>query len=290
MLSPFEQLLLALLLFVIMLAMGATLSGQHFQEALKKPKALIIGLLSQFGWMPLIAVLLVASFQLPPPFAIGIIIVGCTPGGTTSNLFTYYSQGNVALSISMTVVSTMVAVIMMPLLVHFYAGPILANANLSIPTANIVSTLVIMLIPVMIGMYIRSKSTRIAKKIEKLGSFFGIVIILYLIVVGGFRNYQLLLDTPLAGYAVCLFLGLIGFVAGYVFARILKQSRQTSRTISIETGIQNTPLTVAVIVASFPAAQQLEILWLPLIYALGIVITSSLVALFFRSRHKLSKL
>ena len=102
MLSGPEKALLAALLIVLMMGMGATLERSHVRDVLAKPRGVLVGLASQFGWMPLIATGLALAFGLPDELALGLLIVGCTPGGTTSNLFAYLSKADVALSIAMT--------------------------------------------------------------------------------------------------------------------------------------------------------------------------------------------
>jgi len=102
-LDPIEKLALAVMVLFIMLGMGSTLSLKNFKDVAKEPKGVCIGLLSQFGWMPLIAYGLALYFELPNYMALSMILLGATPGGTTSNLFSYYARGNVGLSVSMTV-------------------------------------------------------------------------------------------------------------------------------------------------------------------------------------------
>jgi bile acid:Na+ symporter, BASS family len=121
MVGAFEQAILALMIFVIMLGMGASLTPARFRPRLKRPYGLMIGLVSQYGFMPLI------GFGGPDPaparpVAIGILIMACMPGGTTSNIFTYFSKGNLALSVLMTVTSTIFGVLLIPILLVVYAG------------------------------------------------------------------------------------------------------------------------------------------------------------------------
>jgi BASS family bile acid:Na+ symporter len=106
MVGEFEQAILALMIFVIMLGMGASLTPRDFLLALKRPYGLAIGVISQYGFMPLIGFIMAIALALPEPIAIGLLIMSCMPGGTTSNIFTYFSKGNLALSVLMTVTST----------------------------------------------------------------------------------------------------------------------------------------------------------------------------------------
>ena len=113
--------LINVMLFSIMLAMGASLSWDSFKHALKYPKPFLVGMLSQFALLPFLAYLIVLGLDLSAVMGLGLLMIACTPGGSTSNLYTYYAKGDVALSISMTVASSLAATFMMPLLLKFYS-------------------------------------------------------------------------------------------------------------------------------------------------------------------------
>jgi hypothetical protein len=170
MVGPLEQAILALMIFVIMLGMGASLTPRDFVLALKRPYGLIIGVVSQYGFMPFIAFLLAISLPVPDPIKIGILIMGCMPGGTTSNIFTYFSKGNLALSVLMTVNSTVFGVLLIPLVLVLYAGAL----DLQIPRENIIATLVLLLVPVAIGMGLRKLNANTGAVTEFLGSLLGV--------------------------------------------------------------------------------------------------------------------
>ncbi len=281
MLSGFEKGLLAILVFVLMTGMGATLSLRHFREIARYPKGVFVGLASQFGWMPLIAFALAKLLSLSPEFAIGLIIVGCTPGGTTSNLFTYYARADLALSIAMTAASTIVAVVAMPLVLLMYATPFTTQA-LTIPYGSVVSTLAIVLIPVAIGMAIRHRSERAALVTEKVGSISGFAVLLLLIGSSVVRNAHLFAELTQNMYLAAIGLGALGMVLGYVAAFVLGLDVNARRAVSFETGIQNSPLAFAIIIASFDDTLHQAILMQPMLYALTVLITSALVAVVFR--------
>ncbi|MFY0538138.1 bile acid:sodium symporter [Nannocystis pusilla] len=283
MLSGLEQALLALLLVVLMMGMGASLTVADFRAVLKTPRGPLIGLASQYGWMPLIAFALARALGLPNDQAISLIIVGCTPGGTTSNLFTYYARADVALSISMTALSTIVAVVVMPLLLLVYASSF-TDAALKVPYGNITTTLAVMLVPLALGMVIRARWARAAAVLEKVGSLSGIGVLALLIVTGLWHNGALLAQTTPAMYAAAIGLGVIGFGLGYLLAALLKVPRAGRRAIAFETGIQNSPLALGIILASFPAALHERMLWLPLLYALFVLLSASLLTLWWRLR------
>src|SRR5690606_6744214 len=147
----------------------ASLTPADFRTVLRRPRGVLIGFLSQFGVMPLIAVGLAWLLNLPPSLAIALILIGCLPGGTTSNMFTYFARGSVALSISMTTASTILALVMMPLLLELYGAGFArqidatlraegAEAGFVIPRLNVVVSLLLVLIPVVLGMILRRRS------------------------------------------------------------------------------------------------------------------------------------
>lgn len=285
MLSGLEKALLAVLLLVLMTGMGATLTRRDFSEIARRPRGVLIGLASQYGWMPLLAFVLARALGLDDAFAVGLLIVGCTPGGTTSNLFTYYSRADVSLSISMTVVSTLCAFVMMPLLLGLYIGQ-LGDGTIEIPYGNIVVTLVLVLVPVGLGMWIKSRSARAAAITERVGSVAGIGVLALLIISGLVKNVGLLLQTTASMYVAAIGLGVAGMALGYLAARVLGLGRPQRRAVALETGIQNSPLALGIIVASFPDALHERMMWLPLLYALLVLLSASVVTLYFASTSR----
>jgi bile acid:Na+ symporter, BASS family len=287
MVGAFEQAILALMIFVIMLGMGASLTPRDFALALKKPYGLFIGLLSQYGFMPLIALFLALVLPVSNEIKIGILIMGCMPGGTTSNIFTYFSKGNLALSVLMTVNSTVFGVILIPLLLVTYLGIMQAmGLGIEVPTQNIVVTLVLLLVPVAIGMGLRKWNANVGAVIEFGGSVLAVFFIVFLLLSWIPRNWQFLMETGWATYAGAILLGLLGFLFGYGLSAALKLHPRNSRTIALETGIQNGPLAIAIVAFTFVgttlAPMQQAVMAVPALYSLFIVITSTLVTLYFR--------
>ena len=280
MLSDTETKLLGVMMMVIMLGMGASLTFKDFAIALRRPAGIAVGLVCQYGLMPLLAFLLAKSLQLPPAYAIGLILMGCMPGGTTSNIFTYFSKGTLSLSILMTMSSTLVAIVMVPLTLAFYSAGI--EGQWQIPRENVLQVLFLLLVPTVIGIGLRKFNANAGAVIEMIGSLLGVLVILFLIVSWIPRNFQLLLQTGFPVYAASIGLGLAGFALGYGLARLLRQDARRSRTIALETGIQNGPLGVLIVVLSFAGAQQQEVLLIPVLYSLFIVLTSSAVTIWFR--------
>jgi bile acid transporter len=281
MLSGAEKGLLALLLIVLMTGMGATLERSHVRDVLAKPRGVIVGLASQFGWMPLIATGLALALGLPNELALGLLIVGCTPGGTTSNLFAYLSKADVALSIAMTAISTIVAVVAMPAVLWLY-GRNFTDSTFALPIKDIVVTLMLVLVPVALGMFIRSRSVVWAERVEKAGAACGVGVLILLVVSGLVNNNAIFGLIPPGGYVGAISLGLLGIGLGYLAATLGGLAEPQRRAVALETGIQNSPLAIAIIIASFPEESHAVMLRLPLIYALCILITSTVVAMGLR--------
>jgi BASS family bile acid:Na+ symporter len=278
MIGAFEQAVLALMIFAIMLGMGASLTPRDFYLALRRPQGLAIGLFCQYGFMPLIGVLLVAVLDPPPAIAAGILIMACMPGGTTSNIFTYFSKGNLALSVLMTVTSTVAGIVVIPLLLVFYA----AALHLEIPRENVIATLVLLLLPVGAGMVLRRFSANAGAVTEFFGSALALFFIVFLMASWVPRNWRFLTETSASTYLAAIGLGVIGIAAGYAFARLLRLHPRNARTIALETGIQNGPLAIAIIAFTFSGEDSQAVMAVPALYALFIVIVSTLVTLVFR--------
>jgi len=288
--TPFEQALLVGLVFVIMFGLGAGLTPRDFRLAARRPWGLIIGFVTQFGIMPLLAygLIVLFLFQLEPeyalPVAIGALLMGCVPAGTTSNIFTYFSKGNLALSVMMTTNSTLWAILMTPVLLVLYGSLIFPeNADLQIPVVNIVVTLATLLIPVVGGMFLRRYSANIGAVMELLGGFFGVFFIVFLMATWVPRNWALLTSTPWQTYTVAMGLGLFGIAIAYLLARAIRVHPMNARTIGLETGIQNGPLALAIVLLTFNGNPDIGlILIVPALYSLFIVIVSTFVTIAFR--------
>ena len=256
MLTETETRLLGVMMALIMLGMGASLTFRDFLIAFRKPKGVLVGLVCQYGIMPFLGYALAMALGLPPALAAGLILMGCMPGGTTSNIFTYFSKGALALSIMMTSVSTLVAVAVVPLLIDLYSGLAGIQGEFVIPAANVAQVLVVLLVPTVIGMVLRKANPNVGATVELIGGLLGVLVILFLIVSWVPRNHQLLATTPWPVYFAAISLGLIGMVLGFVLARLLRQDANRSRTIALETGIQNGPLAVLIVTLTFSGEQQ----------------------------------
>jgi bile acid transporter len=280
MLSDFETKLLGVMMMAIMLGMGASLTFKDFAIALRKPAGVGIGLVTTYVLTPMVGYALATLLKLPPAYAVGLILMACLPGGTTSNIFNYFSKGVLSLSILMTIVSTLFAVVLVPIALGLFSSGI--EGDWQIPPGNVAQVLVVLLVPTVIGMFLRKWNANVGAVIEMIGGVLGVVVILFLVVSWVPRNFGLLATTPATVYIGAIGLGLVGFAVGYAFARLVRQDPRRSRTIALETGIQNGPLGVLIVLLTFEGTRQQEVLLIPVLYSLFIVLTSSVVTIWFR--------
>ena len=284
MLTPLETALIALLLVVLMFGMGATLTVARFRDVLSHPKAFLIGTASQFGFMPLLAYLLAKGLALPDEAALGLVVMGTCPGGTTSNLFAHLARADVALSISMTAASKLLGVVMMPICLYLYARPF-SGAEMPIPYGDIVKTLVVLLLPVALAMYIRSKQGEgFARVAEKVGSISGLTLLVAIAGITVLRNAHLFKTISASMYLAAITLGACGMLFGALVSRAFGLPTAARRTVSFETGVQNSPLCFAILALAFPSqGAELPLLRLPLLYSLFVLIEASLATLAYRA-------
>ena len=288
--NEFEQTLLRIFILIIMFGLGAGLTPKDFGLALRRPWGLIIGWLTQFGVMPLTAYILIVTVLFPFSLdeniafiALGALIMGSVPAGTTSNLFTYFSKGNLALSVMMTINSTLWAFIMTPLMLFIYANFLSLDDTITIEFTELATVIVGLIIPVGLGMLVRRLSANAGSVLELIGGLFGVLFIPFLIAIWVPRNWQLLLVTEWPTYAVAIGLGLVGITVAFWIAKALRLHPANVRTIALETGIQNGPLAIAVIVAVYIDSPGLDkILLVPALYSLFIVLISTAVTFVFR--------
>jgi len=256
--NEFEQTLLRILVVIIMFGLGAGLTPKDFGLALRRPWGLVIGWATQFLIMPLVTYLLIISVLLPFStvegilfVALGALIMGSVPAGTTSNLFTYFSKGNVALSVTMTVNSTLWAFIMTPAALFIYSNLLGLDESLSVPFSELALVIVGLIIPVGLGMILRRYSANVGAVIELIGSVVGLLFIPFLIIIWVPRNWQLLLTTEWPTYVIAIGMGVVGITVAYLIAKAIRLHPMNARTISLETGINNGPLAIAVVVAVY---------------------------------------
>ncbi|MFZ7174204.1 bile acid:sodium symporter family protein [[Pasteurella] aerogenes] len=239
--------LIPYLLGIVMFGMGITLTFNDFGEVLRHPKAVVIGVIGQFVIMPLIAFALATGFNLPAELAIGVILVGSCPGGTSSNVMTYLAKGNTALSVACTTISTLLSPLLTPAI--FY---VLASQWLDInASAMFMSVLQMVLFPIFLGLVVRAlfknKIAEISQTMPLL-SVISIVLILSAVVA---VSKDKIIESGLLIFIVVVLHNCLGYLLGFSFAKLFKLNTADSKAVSIEVGMQNSGLGAALAAAHF---------------------------------------
>ena len=237
------------MLGVIMFGMGLTLSPHDFKVVLSRPKDILIGCLAQFTVMPLLACLLAWCFSLPKELALGVILVGCCPGGTASNVITYLAKGDLALSVGMTATSTLLAPLLTPLLVWLMAGTMV-----DVDTVGMLKSIVYVVIaPIAIGLLCQRFLPRMTKSVTPyLPAFSSLAIAITVGIVVSHNADRLMLGGMIVVLVVMIH-NLSGLVLGFAIGRLLRLSRPKSVALSIEVGMQNSGLASSLAVLHFAA-------------------------------------
>ena len=267
------------LLGIVMFGMGLTLKMDDFKVVFSRPKDIIIGFAAQFTLMPLIAFLLAKAFNLPTEIAVGVILVGTCPGGTSSNVMTYLSKGDVPLSVGMTAVSTLFAPFMTPLLTLLYAGQrVDVNA-----VAMFLSIVKVVLLPITLGLvcnYFFGKVTREIVRILPLISTVAIIMIIASVVSA---NSARLKTVGALVVIVVVLHNLLGYAAGFGVGKLLRLNMTKCRALSIEVGMQNSGLATSLAATHFV---QYPLATIPgAVFSVWHNISGAVYANFLASRH-----
>ncbi|XP_033109853.1 ileal sodium/bile acid cotransporter-like [Anneissia japonica] len=273
--------ILTVLLAFIMLAVGAVVTVNDFKVTLKKPAGLAIGFVCQFGIMPLVAFSLANILKVDAAHAIGMLVIGCSPGGVTSQIYTFWSNGDICLSICMTTVSTLSAMGMMPLCLWIY-GRSWTDESAVIPYTSITFSLALILVPVIIGMIIRHYKEEWARRITLVGSFTGMLALSVSVVLGGLSNPSMF-KVPWTVWFAASVMSPIAFLLGYFIAYLLRQSQKKCRTIAFETGCQNSALALVIIATSYADSKDyFDIMIFPSLFGGLLLINSCVTVLILR--------
>ena len=237
------------LLGIIMFGMGLTLSPHDFKIVLSRPKDILIGCLAQFTVMPLLAFGLSWAFALPKELALGVILVGCCPGGTASNVITYLAKGDLALSVGMTATSTLLAPVLTPLLVWLMAGTMV-----DVDTWGMLQSIVYVVIaPIVCGLLCQRFLPQLTKAVVPYLPALSSVAIAMVVGIVVSHNADRLLVGGLLVVVVVMAHNLLGLSIGYVLGRLLRLPRPKCVALSIEVGMQNSGLASSLAVLHFAA-------------------------------------
>ncbi|SFK04132.1 bile acid:Na+ symporter, BASS family [Halobacillus dabanensis] len=238
---------ITILLGVVMFGMGLTLKPVDFKLVLSKPVPVIIGVAAQFVLMPLVAFMLAYFMNLPAELAAGLVLLGSVPGGTASNVMVYLAKGNLALSVAMTSLSTMLAPILTPLILLALAGQWLPVD----PVAMFLSIVQVIIVPITLGVLLRRIFPATVEKsatVVPLISVLAIIIIVSAVVAA---NVESITTSGLLIFSAVMLHNLLGLFLGYAAAVLMRLDESKRRAISIEVGMQNSGLGVALATAHF---------------------------------------
>lgn len=237
------------LLGIIMFGMGMALKSEDFKIVFSRPKDVIIGCVAQFTIMPLVAILLTRVFALDESLALGVVLVGCCPGGTASNVITYLAKGDLALSVGMTATSTLLAPVMTPLLVR-----LLADRSVDVDvTGMLLSILWVVILPIAAGLVVKGLWPKVSEKATAyLPAVSSLAIALIVLIVIS-ANAQKLLSGGLLILLVVVLHNLCGLGLGWLIGRMLGLPDAKRRAISIEVGMQNSGLASSLATLHFAA-------------------------------------
>lgn len=239
----------SIFLGVAMFGMGLTIKANDFKVVFSKPKEILAGCIAQYTVMPLCAWLLSVLLGLEPDLAIGVILVGCCPGGTASNVITYIAGGDVALSVGMTIVSTLIAPIMTPLLVYGLGG---AWVEVSL-WAMVLSVVKVILVPVLLGILLHRIFGRQIEKIQEILPLISVISIVMIISGIIASNKEKVITSGAVVLGVVILHNLLGMLLGLGTAKVLRIGYSKATAIAIEVGMQNSGLAVSLATANFAA-------------------------------------
>ncbi|MBE7385430.1 MAG: bile acid:sodium symporter [Leptolyngbya sp. SIO1E4] len=277
---------LPLALFIIMLGMGLGLTINDFKRILIEPKAVMLGLIAQLMMLPVVGFLLANLFPLSPELAVGVMVLVACPGGPTSNMVTYLVRGNVALSITLTAISSLITVFTIPLVVNLSMQTFMGEAvTLRLPfLTTVIQIAIITLIPVAIGMLLHHYTPRFAAKVERWVKWVSLFF-LALIIVGLLARERANVASFFVQVGwVTLTLNVVTMALGFAIAALAKLDIRSAKAITIEVGIQNG--TLAITIASAQTFLNAPTMAIPAaIYSLIMFATSAVFAGLARRQH-----
>ena len=242
---------------LIMLSMGLTLSLEDFSRVLKMPKSILLGVGLQYTIMPGLGYALALGFNLPIDFVIGLVLVACCPGGTASNVVCFIARTHVALSVSLTTCSTLLAVLLTPFLTTWWVESIsLEQTGLKVDVDTLgllLKTRKVVILPVLLGIFLNHFFHRGVKKVEAYTPFVAVLSIVFIVDFILADKKSAILEIGASLIVAVLLLHLLGFILGYVLSRLLKFTERDAQTVSIEVGMQNSGLATELARSNFPA-------------------------------------
>jgi len=244
--NAFIQIGLPISLAIIMAGVGLTLKMRDFHNVVYYPRALIAGTIAQIVLMPLLGFAVAYLFGMPAALAVGLVVIAACPGGTTSNVFTFLAKGNLALSILMTAIASLVTVITLPIITNIALDLFtekVIEEPLRLPFGKTVITLVLIIfVPVFLGMAVRAKSPNVAGRLEGIVSAFGLFVLVALVAIIVYQTREHLLTLLVQTGPAVLALNLIGVGIGFGIGNLVRHDFADGLTLAVELGIKNSTI------------------------------------------------
>lgn len=245
-----------LVLGLVMFGVALEISVNDFKPLWVKPKALILGLFSQFVLLPAVTYLLIVFIEPLPSIALGMFMVAACPGGNISNFISYLSKANTALSVSLTAIATLLAIVMTPLNFHFwsmlYAPSSSLIQDISISPFEMIKLVSLLLgLPLVLGMYVNYYRPTLAKRLAKNLKVVSLLFFICLVFIALYNNRVIFMDYIIYVFWIVLIHNLIAFSTGYSVGKLFRLQEDSVKSITIETGIQNSGLGLLLIFTFF---------------------------------------
>ena len=279
-----NSVIIPICLFLIMMGMGLTLVTNDFKRVLKYPKAVGIGLTNQLILLPIIGFALANIMPLRPEYAVGVMLLVLCPGGTTSNLFTYLAKGDVALSVTMTAIASVITVFTIPIVLSFSLIYFMGSGSaFELPVLKTVLTLVLLtIVPISIGMLIKRYAPAVADRSQVYVSRFGVLFLTFLVLFLGYVQRDIIVDAFIATGPVSIILNLSTMALGYYSSKWFGLNLAQRTSVTLEVGLQNSTLSIFM---ALTLLSNYDMSMMPAIYTLVMFLTAGFLVRIFSARH-----
>ena len=279
-----NSVIIPICLFLIMMGMGLTLVTNDFKRVLKYPKAVGIGLTNQLILLPILGFALANIMPLRPEYAVGVMLLVLCPGGTTSNLFTYLAKGDVALSVTMTAIASVITVFTIPIVLSFSLIYFMGSGSaFELPVLKTVLTLVLLtIVPISIGMLIKRYAPRVADRSQVYVSRFGVLFLTFLVLFLGYVQRDIIVDAFIATGPVSIILNLLTMALGYYSSKWFGLNLAQRTSVTLEVGLQNSTLSIFM---ALTLLSNYDMSMMPAIYTLVMFLTAGISVRIFSARH-----
>ena len=279
-----NSVIIPICLFLIMMGMGLTLVTNDFKRVLKYPKAVGIGLTNQLILLPIIGFALANIMPLRPEYAVGVMLLVLCPGGTTSNLFTYLAKGDVALSVTMTAIASVITVFTIPIVLSFsliyFMG---SGSEFELPVVKTMLTLVVLtIVPISVGMLIKRYAPTVADRSQVYVSRFGVIFLTFLVLFLGYVQRDIIVDAFIATGPVSVLLNVSTMALGYYSSKWFGLNLAQRTSVTLEVGLQNSTLSIFM---ALTLLSNYDMSMMPAIYTLVMFLTAGILVRIFSARH-----